>query len=551
MRRVIECSLAVVPLALLTGLPLLAETPVGWRNDGRGQYPATSPPTRWASDKNVLWKVALPGSSYGAPIIQGDRLWVVSDPAELVCVHPSDGKVLWQKSIGDVKAGPRRQGRGGSLAGPLLQALDADDDGMLSKEELLAGAERLVKEFDKEKTGSVDEKALTEGIGHLLPAGPGMGRPDGRPGGRRRGPGMGGGGAAGLAAALLKYADSNGDGKLTTEELSAAARKVFQEADKEKKGKLDEQAVAAVISARLPTPGGGRFGRDFGGAPGGRGGRGTGNTAATPVSDGKHVAAVFGNGVAAVYTLEGTRLWARFLESSGLGFGHASSPLLLDGKLIVHIKDLVALDIETGKEAWRVSLPAAHASPVGTRLGGQDVIISPSGAIVRARDGKVLARANRLTSQSSPIVDGDTIYLFGPTIEALRLEQKGAGEVSVTRLWSKEGARERHHLPSPVVYGGLLYGVTTGGFLEVLEARSGERVYRQRLGLSQVYSSVTRAGELLYAVDTRGKAVVFKPGRRFEQVAVNQLEGMGSCPVFDGNRLYLRGQQNLYCLGSK
>jgi hypothetical protein len=93
--------------------------------------------------------------------------------------------------------------------------------------------------------------------------------------------------------------------------------------------------------------------------------------------------------------------------------------------------------------------------------------------------------------------------------------------------------------------------VTTSGYLNVTEVKSGKRVYRQRLGLGQVYSSVTLAGGLLYVFDTRGKAVVFKPGRRFERVAVNELEGTGSCPVFAGEHLYLRGRRNLYCVSSK
>jgi outer membrane protein assembly factor BamB len=108
-----------------------------------------------------------------------------------------------------------------------------------------------------------------------------------------------------------------------------------------------------------------------------------------------------------------------------------------------------------------------------------------------------------------------------------------------------------HHLPSPLIHDGLVYGVTTGGFLDVLDAKDGKAVYRQRLGMGQVYSSVTLAGGLLYVLDTRGKAVVFKPGRKWERVATNDLEGTGACPVFAGDHLYLRGQKNLYCLASK
>jgi hypothetical protein len=101
------------------------------------------------------------------------------------------------------------------------------------------------------------------------------------------------------------------------------------------------------------------------------------------------------------------------------------------------------------------------------------------------------------------------------------------------------------------LHDGLLYGVGTDGFLEVVDAKSGEQVYRQRLNLGQVYSSVTLAGELLYVFDLSGKAAVFKPGKKFERVATNSLEGTGCCPVFADDQLYVRGRQSLYCISSK
>jgi outer membrane protein assembly factor BamB len=544
--------------------PVGAAAPVGWRNDGTGCFPDASPPSEWSPAKNVLWKLALPGSGYGAPIVVGERLFVVSDPAELLCVRRSDGKVLWRKANDDVKAplagrgGPGAFGMGSSLAKPLLDALDADKDGKLTRGELVAGVKRFFKDCDKDKKGELDEKAIADGLSRILPAPRGFGPPGGRPGGPRGRRAPPGGPGGGLAGAIVKRAGNDKDGKLTLGELVAAAEALFGEVDKDKKGTLDEPLIAAGIDLLSPRPAFGPGAR--GGRPGGRGGfgpggpggsgRGAGNTAATPVSDGKHVAAVFGNGIVAVYTPEGKRLWGRFVESPRIGFGHSASPLLLQGKLIVHFKDLVALDVATGKEVWRVALPAAHASPVATRLGEEDVVISPAGSVVRARDGKVLARGEFRASQSSPVLHGDTIYLFERRLEAHKLSGGAGGEVSVTPLWSRPGPREMHHLPSPVVHEGLLYGVSTGGFLEVTDTRTGKEVYRQRLGVSQVYGSLALAGGLLYVADTRGRAVVVKPGRRFERVAVNELEGTGSCPVFAGDHLYVRGRQHLYCLSA-
>src|SRR5688500_2794814 len=74
------------------------DAPVGWRTDGTGSYPAGGGSTEWAADKNVRWKTPLPGRSQGSPIVIGDRVFVVSDPAELLCISAADGSILWRRS---------------------------------------------------------------------------------------------------------------------------------------------------------------------------------------------------------------------------------------------------------------------------------------------------------------------------------------------------------------------------------------------------------------------------------------------------------------------
>jgi outer membrane protein assembly factor BamB len=556
MTKMMRAALLIL-LGLAVCCPLGAETTiVGWRGDGTGAFPTATPPREWSSKKNVQWKVPLAGAGYGAPIIVGDRLFALSDPAEVVSIRCSDGKVLWRKANGDIKAPPVQRGgfgRGGFSMGsfltePLLKALDSDKDGKVTKAELAAGVKKFFAKADKDKKGSLTKEQFTTALNAIMP--------QSRFGGGRRG----GGGRAGrfgfgnfLADPIFKRADKDKTGKVTQKQLLAAAEALFTEVDKDKKGKLASKELGAAITLLMPARGG------FGGGRGGfgRGGSGgfmsmsTGNTAATPVTDGKHIAALFGNGVAAVYTPEGKRLWGRFIESPRIMFGHSASPLLIQGKLIVHLNNLIALDVATGKEVWRAELRAAHASPVAGRLGKEDIVISPSGAIVRARDGKVLARDKFRLSQSSPVVQGDIICLFGETLEAHKLSQDKDGKVKVTSLWTRDGSSERYHMPSPVVHKGLIYGVTTKGDIEVLDLKTGKPVYRKPLRGGQVYSSVTLAGNLLYVTDTRGRTVVFKPGRKFARVAVNELEEMGSCPVFAGEQLYLRGSKHLFCVSTR
>ena len=92
-------------LALILGLipffpciSFAADTIVGWRTDARGSYASAQPPTRWSPTENIVWKTALPGKSWGSPILVGEHLFVPSDPAELLCLKASDGEIVWRKT---------------------------------------------------------------------------------------------------------------------------------------------------------------------------------------------------------------------------------------------------------------------------------------------------------------------------------------------------------------------------------------------------------------------------------------------------------------------
>ena len=117
-----------------------------------------------------------------------------------------------------------------------------------------------------------------------------------------------------------------------------------------------------------------------------------GYSSPTPTSDGRHVFVVFGTGVAACYDLEGHRRWARVVERPSIGWGHSASPLLVGDRLIVHLRSLTALDAATGSNVWQVASEPHWGSEVRARIGGADVVVTPSGDIVKVADGTVLAR---------------------------------------------------------------------------------------------------------------------------------------------------------------
>jgi spore coat protein CotH/Ca2+-binding EF-hand superfamily protein len=175
-------------------------------------------------------------------------------------------------------------GPGNFLAKPLMTAIDTDKDGKVSKAELIAATKKFFADCDKHHKGSLDEKQIAEWVNRVMPR-PEFGRPPGGPPpggdiiiGGPFGPPAGGPPGDGprgglvvfgpgnqLAGNIIKRADANRNGKVTLDELLAAAETFFKEADKDKNGTLDEKELTAAINLLAPPPPG------FGPPPGGHG----------------------------------------------------------------------------------------------------------------------------------------------------------------------------------------------------------------------------------------------------------------------------------------
>ena len=76
----------------------------GWRGDGTGRFPDAQPPKTWSKEANVVWKTELPSRSYASPALSHGRLFVLSEPATVICVDQQTGEILWQKKAGYAEA---------------------------------------------------------------------------------------------------------------------------------------------------------------------------------------------------------------------------------------------------------------------------------------------------------------------------------------------------------------------------------------------------------------------------------------------------------------
>ncbi len=99
----------------------------------------------------------------------------------------------------------------------------------------------------------------------------------------------------------------------------------------------------------------------------------TGHAAATPVTDGERVVAMFGNAGAVCYDMDGRQLWRRELGRFESELGLASSPVI-HGDLVLLLCDhdgdrfnsfdsfLIALDKRTGETRWKTERPKLYRS---------------------------------------------------------------------------------------------------------------------------------------------------------------------------------------------
>jgi outer membrane protein assembly factor BamB len=286
-----------------------------------------------------------------------------------------------------------------------------------------------------------------------------------------------------------------------------------------------------------------------------------GNTTPTPVSDGRFVYAAFGSGIVACYDLDGVRKWIRYVDAPpGLDFGRSASPALLGGRLLVSMHHLFALESETGKVAWQnESATERYGTPVAARIGGVDIVATPSGHIARLSDGSLLFAAAELT-YASPIMSDGVAYYIGTAASAVSFSRAGESLVAKS-VWKAE--LDGSYFASPVCDRGLIYTVSNEGVFLILKAADGKTVATRELDIgsasgrpglpnANLYPSLALAGNYVFLSNDIGDTLVLEPGAGYKEIKRNNLgEGFSGAPVFAGKRMYVRAKERVYCIGTK
>lgn len=289
---------------------------------------------------------------------------------------------------------------------------------------------------------------------------------------------------------------------------------------------------------------------------------------ASPTTDGERVYAVFGTGQVVSVDTAGKRVWTRHLGKEfgdwNINWGNGSSPLVHRGTLFVVAYQqapayLIALDARTGKQIWKQDRPSgvtSYSTPVVVPAAGGEELIVNSSTGVEAYDpatGKELwhlREDNRFPIPVAMYNDG-LIYLSrgyrsGP-YAAIR--PGGRGDISKSHVvWRVPTGAP--YISSLVFYEGLLFMAGDVGVVTCVDAVTGERVWRERLG--GVYTASPVAGDgKIYLMSETGETIVLKAGRVPEVMSRNTLDArILASPAISQGRLFIRTDDQLIAIGS-
>ncbi len=301
----------------------------------------------------------------------------------------------------------------------------------------------------------------------------------------------------------------------------------------------------------------------------------------TVATDGQHVVAFFGSEGLYCLDMEGNLLWEKdlgFLDSGwfldpGYQWGFGSSPVIFGNRLIVQCdiqknSFIASFNLSSGDEIWRQERDEIPSwpTPVVHQFGDMPMLITHGTHAARgydARDGQLLWSLGDFSEivVPTPSVSHDLIFLasgYAPVQPIVAIRPTARGELTMPGRKAEDGTkgpesipevawnqdRGGPYMPSPIVYGDLLYCCGNGGVLTCLDAKSGEQVYKERIktggNLSFTASPVAADGRLYFTAED-GRVAVVRAGREFVLEHVNPCGSSAlATPAIADGIFYLR-----------
>jgi outer membrane protein assembly factor BamB len=300
----------------------------------------------------------------------------------------------------------------------------------------------------------------------------------------------------------------------------------------------------------------------------------------TPATDGDIVVNAFWDGKdvsLAAYDFQGKRLWLHNLGLFTSQHGPGASPIIFGNKvLFANDQDgtsvLLALDKKTGEIVWKAprdAYRACYSAPfILERPGARPQLVVTSTTSIRSYDpdnGTVLwsylwkftAKMPLRTTGSSILANGMMFACAGDGggdrhMIALRLGEasgnQAPGKLHPALAW--ENKKDFPYVPTMLTRGGNLYFVNDRGYAGCFLAETGQQVWFHRLPEATFTASPVLIDGKIYAPSEEGDVYVIAAEPAYRLLAKNTLgERIRATPAVANNRLYIRGQNHLFCIG--
>jgi outer membrane protein assembly factor BamB len=281
----------------------------------------------------------------------------------------------------------------------------------------------------------------------------------------------------------------------------------------------------------------------------------TGYAAPTMTTDGQRIFALFATGDIACLDFEGNRIWAKNLGMPDNHYGHASSLITYRDLLIIQFDQntggrLLALKTLTGDLAYDQprDVEISWASPILVNTGSRTELILNSNPFVMSHDpqtGQELWRVRCMQGEigPSPAYADGMVYVVN---DYARLAAIRLGETPDV-AW--EYIDDLSEISSPLATNDLVIMAASYGTVTCFDKKTGERLWIQEFK-EGFYSSPVLVGDFVYLMDVSGVIYVFKAEREFRLISQHELgERAVTIPAFLHNRIYIRGEKNLFCIG--
>lgn len=474
-----------------------------WRGPlQNGVAPHADPPTEWSENKNVKWKVKIPGEGNATPVIWENKVFVVTtiltgkkvEPkAEEAPSSEQNPRPVSAPRADTDQAGQSGGGRGGPGAvGP---------GSLLGQQPLGAG--------DKPRPQS---------------SGPG------EPGGRGGRGGFGGGQKPTEVHQFVIFCLDRQTGKVLWQQI--AREEVPHEGYRQGDGSFasispvtDGRHVFAHFGSRglycYDLDGKLQWSHDFGDMR---------------ISNG------FGEGSSP----------ALYKDTLIVNWDHEGESFI------------VALDKHTGKTLWKNAREerTSWSTPLVVEYEGKPQVVTVATSRIRSYDlvaGQLIWECAGLTRNviPCPVSAGGMLYAMsgfqGNALLAIHLGRTGDLTGTDAIAWSHK--KSTPYVPSPLLYGDKLYFFAgNNGTLSCFDIRDGKALIdAERIeGLQGVYASPVGACGRVYLTGRNGVTVVVRQSGKLETLATNQLDDKFDASLaVVGKDLLLRGREHLYCIAER